>query len=128
MYVERLRRILREVRAENLLEGLVNVVREVIERFSPIAVLVTGSLARKRFVYGMSDIDILVITEKPVRDRFLLRAVENTDVEITIMSLDEVLKGLEAGNQFLKDAVENGLVIHGDIEGIAQMPRGGRSR
>lgn len=128
MYVERLRRILREVRAENLLEGLADVVREVIERFSPIAVLVTGSLARKRFVYGMSDIDILVITEKPVRDRFLLRAVENTDVEITIMSLDEVLKGLEAGNQFLKDAIENGVVIHGDLEGIVQMPRGGRSR
>ncbi len=69
MLRERLRMILG--REEDLVPELEKVVEELVERYRPISIIVTGSLARQKFVRGMSDIDLLVVVEKSVgKDRF----------------------------------------------------------
>ncbi|GAY26133.1 hypothetical protein ATG_13360 [Desulfurococcaceae archaeon AG1] len=114
MLRERLREILSKPGTQDLLDLLEELISELIRRFDPIAVIVAGSLARSRFVRGLSDIDILVITqhEPPKHERFLLRAVKDVDVEITVYSLDEVRLAIKQGNQFITDAIKNGIKIY----------------
>jgi len=64
----KLREILSGTSAEDLEEPLERLLRELIERYEPVAVVMTGSLAKGRFVRGLSDVDILVVVDCPVRD------------------------------------------------------------
>lgn len=118
MLREKLAELVRGTSAEDLLDGLESVVRELVSRYEPLSVLVTGSLARREFVRGMSDIDVLVVTERRVakRERFLLRAVRDVDVEVTVLSLDEVERAASSGNQFVIEAVERGVEVYGSAK------------
>ena len=109
----------------DLLEGFSALVEELISSLRPLAILVAGSLARGRFVRGMSDIDLLVLTEEPPskRDRFRLVNVGGVDVEITVLGFEEALRSAEEGNFFVRDALENGITIY-QVRGI---PRPGGS-
>ena len=110
----RLAEILRRVNAINLLDNLEKIVRELVEQYKPLKILVTGSLAKGKFVQGLSDIDILVIVEhKPGKhERFQLKAVENIDVEITVFSMKEVKEAIKHGNQFITEAMKEGITIY----------------
>lgn len=94
---------------ENDLKILVN---EIIEKFKPRAIILAGSIARGKFIRGMSDIDMFLIVEK-INYRTLLKAVKDVNVEITMYTYDEVLESIKRGNQFVKDAVENGILLFG---------------
>jgi len=63
-----LREILSGTSAEDLEEPLERLLRELIERYEPVAVVMTGSLAKGRFVRGLSDVDILVVVDRPARE------------------------------------------------------------
>lgn len=72
-------------------------------------------MARGEFVKGMSDVDVFAILNyEPGDRRFLLRAVADTDLEVTAFTVDEALAAIERGNQFVIDAIERGLLIFGD--------------
>ncbi|RLG89087.1 MAG: hypothetical protein DRO18_00035 [Thermoprotei archaeon] len=116
MLKERLREIIEDVVIENYLEGLESIVKELVSKFRPLSVIIAGSLAERRFVLGLSDIDILVITSESPNDRFMLRAIGNTDVEISFFSYDEVIHAIRRGNQFIKNAIINGKEVYGDIK------------
>jgi len=111
-----LREIIEDVVIENYLEGLESIVKELVSQFRPLSVIIAGSLAERRFVLGLSDIDILVITSESPNDRFMLRAIGNTDVEISFFSYDEVIHAIRRGNQFIKNAIINGKEVYGDIK------------
>lgn len=111
---ERLRRVVED---PEICEGLCEVIAELIDALRPISVVVAGSLARGRFVRGMSDIDVLVIVEHVSdEERFHLRAVGSTDVEITVVGLSELVQAVRAGNQFYRECLE-GLEVYGELLG-----------
>jgi predicted nucleotidyltransferase len=111
---ERLREILRGTSAEDLLEPLEELLVRLIERFNPVRILISGSLARRRFVRGLSDIDVLVIVDYDIpRDvRFELATVEDVDVEITVISRGELERALREGRMFYVDAVKYGVEVY----------------
>jgi len=111
---ERLREILKGTSAEDLAEPLENLIRELIEWYEPLVVVIAGSLAKGKFVRGLSDLDILVIVDYPVRDeeRFSLAPLNDVDVEITVVSREELEKAIVVGNEFYLDAVRNGRVVY----------------
>jgi len=114
---ERLKRILKDTVIESYVEGLESIIRELILKYRPLSIIIAGSLAKDEFVMGLSDIDVVVITkEDPGKNRFMLRAIENTDVEITFLSIDEVFQAIHTGNQFVIDAIISGKEVYGDIK------------
>ena len=114
MLRERLREILRGTSAEDLEEPLEELIGELVGKLDPVAVVVAGSLAKGRFVRGLSDVDILVIVDRPVRneERFSLAPLGGADAEITVASLDELKRAVRAGNQFYLDALRSGKVVY----------------
>ncbi|MCC6034089.1 MAG: hypothetical protein LM567_01115 [Desulfurococcaceae archaeon] len=68
----------------------------------PLRIIITGSLGERKFVRGLSDIDILVITDyKPGDKRFILTSVRDVDVEITVKSTHELEKASERTGSFM---------------------------
>ncbi|MEM2193471.1 MAG: nucleotidyltransferase domain-containing protein [Candidatus Methanomethylicia archaeon] len=94
---------------ENDLKVLVN---EIIEKLKPKAIILAGSIARGKFIRDMNDIDMFLIVEK-INYRTLLKAVKDVNVEITMYTYDEALESIKRGNQFVKDAIENGILLLG---------------
>jgi len=123
-------RLERIVRDPELLEGLCELLAELAGELRPLSIVVAGSLARGEFVRGMSDIDVLVIVES-VSDgeRFRLRAVGSTDVEITVVGLGELVEAVRRGNQFYRRSLEEGVEVYGELLGplrrALQLPGGG---
>ncbi len=100
---------------------------DLVARHRPVAVYVAGSLARGEFVAGLSDVDVLVVTERPPakHERFQLAAVGDTDVEITLVSLEEAVRALGEGAGFTAQAIREGVLVYGEpVEG----PAGGAER
>lgn len=122
---EKLQKVLSSPNVSDLLDPLVELLTKLIEeynrKYGVLTVLVTGSLAKGRFVRGLSDIDILVVTrEAPAKeDRFLLDNVRGVDIEITLYSLDELRLSLAQGSYFIRDALESGVVVYG--KGISEI-------
>ncbi len=114
MLREKLREILKGTSAEDLEEPLEKLLRKLVERYEPLAVIVAGSLAKGRFVRGFSDIDILVVVDHPVRDeeRFSLASLKDVDVEVTVVPREELERAVATGNEFYLDAVKSGKVIY----------------
>lgn len=101
----------------DLYEGLRDLLAELINALSPVAILVIGSLARGEFVRGMSDIDLLILIERAPgkQERFFLRNVRGVDVEIVVYGLGEAVRSAEEGNPLILDALRNGVVIYGHL-------------
>ncbi len=110
-----LRKRLEKIIPNDIAKKLEEVVKELVNSYRPLSIVVTGSLAKGKFVEGMSDIDLLVVLkESPGKDRFVLRAIDNVDVEITLVSLDELVEAIRRGNQFYIEAI-NGVEIYGNV-------------
>jgi len=109
-----LREILRGTSAEDLEEPLGELLRKLVERYKPAAVVIAGSLAKGRFVRGLSDVDILVVVDHPVREeeRFSLAPLKDVDAEITLVSREELERAIAAGNEFYLDALRSGKVVY----------------
>lgn len=116
LWREKLRKALDEPSTRDLVKELEAVVQEILEKHKPISIILAGSAAKSRFVRGLSDIDLLVITEEsPSKEnRFVLKAVEDVDVEVTVFSLEEVLENVDK-NPFVADAIQSGCEIHGNL-------------
>ena len=116
MLKEKLRRILKGTAIESYVKDFESIIKEIILKYKPLSIMIAGSLAKGKFVAGLSDIDVVVITkENPGKNRFMLKAIGNTDVEITFLSIDEVFHAVRTGNQFVIDAIISGKEIYGDI-------------
>jgi len=112
---QRLRALLSRPNVRDLYDGLRGLIDKLIADLEPLALIIAGSLAKRAFVRGMSDIDMLVITRGPPdkRARFVLKNVRGVDVEITVFGLEEAIGSAEMGNFFILDALKNGVVIYG---------------
>ncbi len=114
MLRENLRRILEENNLTDIADQLENLVQELVEKHQPTLVILAGSLAKNRFVRGLSDIDILVVVDREVseEERFQLKAIEDIDVEITVVNTKELEQALQQGNQYYRDALQNGVIVY----------------
>ena len=92
-----------------------------LDKEDTVAILVTGSVAKCEFVRGMSDIDILVIVNRSSLKSWIT-AIKDVDVEITEIGIGEVLEAIRTGNNFVRRALEDGVVIKGEehIEHLRQ--------
>jgi len=113
---EKLRRMMSEPGLEDLASGLEALIAELVERYHPRSIIIAGSVAKSRFVRGLSDIDLLVITDvAPSKsDRFVLTAIKDVNVEVTVYSLEEVVNNIRGKNLFVIDAIERGFEVYGD--------------
>ena len=111
---QRLRELLDRPATRDLADGLAELVRELVAELRPLAVLLAGSLARGEFVRGMSDVDLLVLVERPPGkwERFRLACVRGVDVQITVFGLREALESAAEGNFFVREALEEGIVLY----------------
>lgn len=114
---KKLRNYTQESDMYSLVGKLKKLVKELVEEYKPVAIILAGSLAQKKFVQGLSDVDILVVTESniPKGKRFTLKVVEEVDVEITAISLDELAKAVKGRNQFYCNALLHGVKIYGKL-------------
>jgi len=110
---ERLREILSSINAQDLIEPLESFLEKLIAEFKPLRVIIVGSLAKRKFIRGLSDIDILVVVnyEVPRDKRFILTSLRDVDVEITIVSRHELEKALEEDREFYVDAIKYGVTV-----------------
>jgi predicted nucleotidyltransferase len=110
-----LEEVLKGTSVEDLIKPLEDLLRSIVEELRPTRILITGSLARKEFVRGLSDIDILVLVvvdyEVPSGKRFMLASVGGVDVEVTVVSRYELEKALDEGREFYVDAVRYGVEV-----------------
>ena len=117
MLEERLKRIVKGTVIEGYVKDLESIIKEIIFKYRPLSIIIAGSLAKGKFVVGLSDIDVIVITgEDPGKNRFMLKAIGNTDVEITFLSVNEVFHTIRIGNQFVIDAIISGKEVYGNIK------------
>ncbi len=109
-----LREILSSYYLEDLIDDLEKLVEELVERYKPVRIVLTGSLAEGRFVRGLSDIDLLIITRKleTDMDRFTLYSIRDVDVEITVVTEDELREAIEFGKDFYVKALSKGIVVY----------------
>ncbi len=88
---------------------------EFLERVKDdaLTVVVFGSAARGRYVRGLSDVDVLVVTRGEPRQRALTRGLALGDVNVIYMSREEFCDALRRGNQVALEALTHGVTVHG---------------
>ncbi|AAL62523.1 nucleotidyltransferase domain-containing protein [Pyrobaculum aerophilum] len=78
-----------------------------------VAIYLFGSAARGKFVRGLSDIDLLVVTESPPPYRAKTKHIDAGDVNIIYMSIQEVCIAYMRGNSLVREALEEGKLVWG---------------
>lgn len=109
-----LRRILDKENVRDLVEDLEKLVEELVNRYKPSKIIIAGSLAEGRFVRGLSDIDVLVVVGDVnlVGSRFELYNIKDVDVEVTIVSEEELGEAVKSGRDFYVRVLEKGIVVY----------------
>ncbi len=122
LYLNSLKTMLNRVSSENasftLKEELQQLVTTLLERYNPDTIILAGSLAEGKWVRGLSDIDILIVTERARGmahvNRFELRSIDGVDVNIAVYTMDEVIAGIKSLNFFVINAISSGVALYND--------------
>ncbi len=98
----------------NLINKLDKLINELDKKYSPEVIILHGSIASGKFAKGLSDIDIILITNYKIEPSFQLKSIDDVDVEMSIYNIDDVVLALKRRKQYFIEAVENGYVIKGE--------------
>jgi predicted nucleotidyltransferase len=89
---------------------LEKLISETVEEFDPKCVVLTGSLASGKWIKGSSDVDLLFVTERAGSlsnpDRFRLRSINSTDINMAFFTEEEVLEGIKSLSFFFISAMD----------------------
>jgi len=103
---------------EELLKKISDKLIEQLKPLDPELVIICGSLARGKFVENLSDVDLLIVSEKfksmnPLkRIPFVLQYIDlNLPVDVVCYTPSEFINGLKKMMLFILDAVEYGIPI-----------------
>ena len=101
----------------DIIEDFEKLINELIMKYRPISIIIGGSLAKSKFVRGLSDIDILIVTNYEISkyERFILKAIKDIDIEITVYSIHEIKNCLKDDDPFINDTIRNGIEIYGNL-------------
>ena len=109
---EKLREVLSSDNTRDLIEPLEQLLDRIIMELRLLRIIITRSLVERKFVRGLSDIDILVITDyEPGDKRFILTSVRDVDVEITVISTHELEKALQENREFYVNTLRQGIIV-----------------
>ncbi len=116
MLRRQLREILNRDGIRDLIDDLEKLVEELVNRYRPLRIILTGSLAGGRFVRGLSDIDLLVVVRnlETNMDRFTIYGIGDVDVEITFVTEEELREAVRSGREFYISALERGITIYSE--------------
>ncbi len=116
MFSEKLSSIVRDNPClAELREEFCRLIAELLEEYRPLAIIVGGSVAKGRFVMGLSDIDVVLIVDSVGRgERFALKTLGNVNVEISAYTPSEVVEACRRGNQFIRETLIYGRVLVGE--------------
>jgi predicted nucleotidyltransferase len=97
-------------------------IEEIYEKYNPCTIILHGSALKGEYVNEISDIDLIVVSEKfekiDMEDRFvnLLEISQRHDLRAEIFGYTkkEFLKMIENINFFILDAIFYGLVLKDD--------------
>lgn len=96
-----------------------NVVKQIAAEISPRRVILFGSHATRRASRD-SDVDLLVITDRPTRPDASLnlrRKIQYSfPLDIVIFNAARVTRRIAAGDFFLQDALEHGKVLYEAVD------------
>jgi predicted nucleotidyltransferase len=96
------------------------IVKKIKEEYQPEKIILFGSYA-----YGKpaknSDIDLLIIKESNKRriDRFcevrkIIRNIKGISIQPVVLTKDELNKRIKMGDDFIKEILAEGKVLHGE--------------
>lgn len=100
-------------------ETILEIVEKLKREYHPDKIILFGSYA-----YGQpnadSDVDLLIIKEtleRPIDRRVAVRRIVSSPkrlvpLEVVVLTPGEVCERLEVGDQFLKEILEKGKVVH----------------
>ena len=93
-----------------------DVVRQIVEKFKPIKIILFGSYA-----YGaptqVSDVDLLVIMESSLKERQLSQTIRTTinyqfGLDLIVKTPDSLSDRIEMGDFFLREIVQKGKTLY----------------
>ena len=101
---------------------LIQAINKAIKGLNPIVVFIIGSMARGKFVLGMSDIDLVVIVsgEPPFRAKVIGSPLG--DVEVIVFTLSEFCSHY-MDNNIMLETLRIGIPIIGDPEELMRLCR-----
>ncbi|MEM1637904.1 MAG: nucleotidyltransferase domain-containing protein [Pyrobaculum sp.] len=84
-----------------------------VEGVDAVAVYLFGSAARGRFVRGLSDVDIIVVTKSPPPYRAKTSRIDAGDINVVYMSAEEICEAYRRGNHLVIEALDEGILLAG---------------
>lgn len=103
---------------EGLLRRVSGKLAKQLEPLDPELVVIFGSLARGKFVVGLSDVDVLIVSRKfervPILERVPL-ALQHLDLDLPVdvfcYTPDELFSEIKRMNFLVIDAIEYGIPV-----------------
>jgi hypothetical protein len=82
-----------------------------------LRIILAGSLAKRRFVRGLSNIDLPVVVRnlETNMNRFTIYGMRDVDVEITFVTEEELREAVRSGREFYISALERGITIYSEV-------------
>lgn len=80
-------------------------------------IFLAGSLAERRFVRGLSNIDLPFVVRnlETNMNRFTIYGMRDVDVEITFVTEEELREAVRSGREFYISALERGITIYSEV-------------
>lgn len=108
----------KKVRRESIvsLEEIQSIVDRIVQRFSPMKIILFGSHSRGE-ENARSDVDLLVVLEEKEdgRDRELevmLSVPHPFPLDILVRSPEKIARRLRMGDDFIRNIIEHGVVLY----------------
>jgi hypothetical protein len=81
-----------------------------------LKIFLAGSLAERRFVRGLSNIDLPFVVRnlETNMNRFTIYGMRDVDVEITFVTEEELREAVRSGREFYISALERGITIYSE--------------
>ena len=105
---------LRKLNKEKIIK---QIVREIMQLRGILCAVLFGSLAEDKYT-GSSDADVLLVIEKsiPMAERYRRynRIMADTEVQLFILTLDEVMSRIDSGDTFVINIIMTGIPLMGE--------------
>jgi hypothetical protein len=81
-----------------------------------LRIILAGSLAGRRFVRGLSNIDLPVVVRnlETNMNRFTIYGMRDVDVEIAFVTEEGLREAVRSGREFYISALERGITIYSE--------------
>jgi hypothetical protein len=81
-----------------------------------LRIILAGSLAERRFVRGLGNIDLPIVVRnlETNMNRFTIYGMRDVDVEIAFVTEEGLREAVRSGREFYISALERGITIYSE--------------